>query len=140
MIRPQGIQKILAAGIVLCLGYTVLPTVADHTPDPPNRDPDQNPVIVYTKGDLKAEYNTSQALIERVKLLGRLPVIVGLDFPMVDSLSESQARAQADHWPPFREACCPLCPIRGREGSHHSIRIDSLHFINSRRGSGTHPF
>ena len=116
MIRPQGIQKILAAGIVLCLGYTVLPTVADHTPDPPNRDPDQNPVIGYTKGDLKAEYNTSQDLIERVKLLGRLPVIVGLDFPMVDSLSESQARAQADQLAALQRSvlssCSPATQLR----------------------------
>ena len=129
MIRPQGIQKILAAGIVLCLGYTVLPTVADHTPDPPNRDPDQNPVIVYTKGDLKAEYNTSQDLIERVKLLGRLPVIVGLDFPMVDSLSESQARAQADRLAALQRSVLSSLPDSS-EGKDPITQFESIPYIS----------
>ena len=114
MTRPQRALKILAAGVVLCLGYTALLVGAA---DPPKRDPERNPVIVYTKGPMKGEFYSSAALFEQLKVRGRLRVIVGLDFEMVAPhlLSEARARAQADRLAALQDKVLSAIPDLSEE-------------------------
>jgi len=126
MTRPQRALKILAAGVVLCLGYTALLVEAA---DPPKRDPERNPVIVYTKGPMMGEFYSSAALFEQLKVYGRLRVIVGLDFEMVAPhlLSEDRARAQADRLAALQDKVLSALPDSSEETP--PTNFESIPFI-----------